>query len=368
MAAIRPSGIYDVSYQQDMELVRTPALKVAAVVSAIAFFALPLFSRDSPLGLEIVPLPLLGTLNRIGITLISVQGLNILLGYTGQVSLGQAAFMAVGAYTSTVLVAQFGIPFWFALPLAAMTAGVVGLIFGLPSLRVKGFYLAMATLAAQFIIPWLLKNPLADWTGGVSGMEVPLPTLGSWVFNTDQSMFYVIMIPAAVMMLAAKNISRTRVGRALIAVRDNDLAAEVLGINLFTYKLRAFFLCAIYAGVAGSLSAHYTRSISPDHFDLLDSIWQLGMLIVGGAGYAVGPIFGTAFVRLLREFATFITPAMREVLPALLPFMDVASVDRALGPIFFAVVLMLFLVFEPRGLAHRWEILKAAWRLRPFAH
>jgi len=368
MAAIRPSGVYDVSYEQDMQLVRTPALKVAALLSAIIFFALPLFSRDSPLGLEIVPLPLLGTLNRIGITLISVQGLNILLGYTGQVSLGQAAFMAVGAYASTVLVSHLGIPFWFALPLAALAAGVVGLIFGLPSLRIKGFYLAMATLAAQFIIPWVLKNPLADYTGGASGMEVPLPTLGSWVFNTDQSMFYVIMIPTAVMMLMAKNISRTRVGRAFIAVRDNDLAAEVLGINLFSYKLRAFFLCAVYAGVAGSLSAHYTRSISPDGFDLLDSIWQLGMLIVGGAGYAVGPIFGTALVRLLREFTTLITPPMRELLPVLLPFMDVASVDRALGPVFFAVVLMLFLVFEPRGLARRWELLKAAWRLRPFAH
>jgi branched-chain amino acid transport system permease protein len=368
MAAIRPSGIYDVSYEQDMALVRTPALKVAAVVSVVIFFALPLFSRGSPLGVEIVPLPWLGTLNRIGITLISVQGLNILLGYTGQISLGQAAFMAVGAYTSTLLTAHLGIPFWFALPLAALTAGLVGLIFGLPSLRIKGFYLAMATLAAQFIIPWVLKNPLAEWTGGASGMEVPLPTLGSWVFSSDQSMFYVIMIPAAVTMIAAKNITRTRVGRAFIAVRDNDLAAEVLGINLFTYKLRAFFLCALYAGIAGSLSAHYSRSISPDGFDLLDSIWQLGMLIVGGAGYAVGPIFGTALVRLLREFATSITPAMRELLPATLPFVDVASVDRALGPLFFAVVLMLFLVFEPRGLAYRWEILKAAWRLRPFAH
>jgi len=368
MAAIRPSGIYDVNYEQDMALVRTPAWKVTIAICTIIFFALPLFSRGSPLGLEIVPLPLLGTLNRIGITLISVQGLNILLGFTGQVSLGQAAFMAVGAYTSTVLVSHVGIPFWFALPLAALTAGVVGLIFGLPSLRIKGFYLAMATLAAQFIIPWVLKNPLASFTGGASGMEVPLPTLGSWIFNTDQSMFYVIMIPMVVMMLVARNISCTRVGRAFFAVRDNDLAAEVLGINLFSYKLRAFFLCAVYAGVAGSLSAHYTRSISPDGFDLLDSIWQLGMLIVGGAGYTLGPVFGTGLVRFLREFTTFITPQMRDLLPSLLPFMGVASVDRALGPIFFAVVLMLFLVFEPRGLAHRWEILKAAWRLRPFAH
>jgi branched-chain amino acid transport system permease protein len=368
MAAIRPSGIYDVNYEQDMALVRTPAWKVMIVAGVIIFFALPLFTRGSPLGLEIVPLPLLGTLNRIGITLISVQGLNILLGFTGQVSLGQAAFMAVGAYTSTVLVARVGVPFWFALPLAALTAGLVGLIFGLPSLRIKGFYLAMATLAAQFIIPWVLKHPLADLTGGASGMEVPLPTLGSWVFNTDQSMFYVIMIPMVVMMLMARNISCTRVGRALIAVRDNDLAAEVLGINLFSYKLRAFFLCAIYAGVAGSLSAHYARSISPDRFDLLDSVWQLGMLIVGGAGYTLGPVFGTTLVRFLREFTTSITPPMRELLPSLLPFMDVASVDRALGPVFFAVILMLFLIFEPRGLAHRWEILKAAWRLRPFAH
>jgi branched-chain amino acid transport system permease protein len=368
MAALRPCGVYDTSYQQDMALVRTPTLKVTVVVLTIVFFSLPLLSKGGVLGLEIIPAPLLGTLNRIGIFVISVQGLNILLGYTGQISLGQSAFMAVGAYTSAVLVTRAGASFWISVPLAALVTAVVGLIFGLPSLRVKGFYLAMATLAAQFIIPWVIKNPFGELTGGASGMEVPAPRLGNWVLNTDQTMFYVVMVTAVVAMLAAKNIMRTRTGRAFIAIRDNDLAAELLGINLLTYKLRAFTLCAFYAGLAGGLMAHYTRSIAPDGFDLVDSIWQLGMLIVGGPGFALGPVFGVALVRFLREFTTIITPTMREVLPSLVPFVDAPSIDRALGPLFFGVALALFLIFEPRGLAHRWEVLKASFRLRPFSH
>jgi branched-chain amino acid transport system permease protein len=368
VAVIRPCGTYDVSYQQDMALVRTPRLKATVAVLAALFFSLPLLTHGGPLGLEVVPLPLLGTLNRIGIFIISVQGLNLLLGYTGQVSLGQSAFMAVGAYASTVLVTRVGVPFWFAAPLAALVAALVGLVFGLPSLRVKGFYLAMATLAAQFIIPWVIKNPLGKWTGGATGLEVPAPRLGNWVLNTDHAMFYVIMISVVVAMLAAKNISRTRAGRAFIAIRDNDLAAELLGINLLGYKLRAFFLCALYAGFSGALMAHYTRSIAPDGFDLVDSIWQLGMLIVGGPGFALGPLFGVTLVRLLREFTIVITPTAREILPDLLPIVDAASIDRALGPLFFGVALALFLVFEPRGLAHRWEVLKVSFRLRPFSH
>lgn len=368
MAVIRPCGTYNTNYEQDMALVRTPALKATVAVTAIVFFSLPLFTRGGGLGLSFIPLPLLGTLNRIGIFMISVQGLNILLGYTGQISLGQSAFMAVGAYTSTILVTRAGVPFWFATPLAALTAAIVGIVFGLPSLRVKGFYLAMATLAAQFIIPWIIKNPLKELTGGATGLEVPALRLGNWVLNTDHAMFYVVMITVIVAMLAAKNISRTRTGRAFIAIRDNDLAAELLGINLLTYKLRAFFLCAFYAGLSGSLMAHYTRSIAPDGFDLVDSIWQLGMLIVGGPGFALGPLFGVTLVRLLREFTTIITPTMREVLPSLMPFIDAPSIDRALGPLFFGTVLALFLTFEPRGLAHRWQVLKASFRLRPFSH
>jgi branched-chain amino acid transport system permease protein len=152
-------------------------------------------------------------------------------------------------------------------------------------------------------------------------------------------------------------------GRALVAIRDNDLAAEVLGISAFTYKLRAFFLSALYAGLAGSLWAHYARSINPEQFSLINSVWYLGMVIVGGMGSALGPILGATFVRLLEEFTIQIAPQLSKLFPE-----AEAGLFAAMGPILFGVALMLFLIFEPRGLAHRWEILKAAWRLRPFAH
>ena len=351
MAAIRPAGDFDTSYVQDMAVLRKMWHWGALLAFLVFLFALPSFGSSY----------LVGALNMIGITLVAVQGLGILVGYTGQVSLGQAAFMSVGAYASTLMVTRVGVPFWLGLPLAGLVAGVVGLLFGLPSLRIKGFYLAMATLAAQLIIPWFLRNVWHDVLGGTTGLVVPPPRLGSFVFDTH-SMYYIIMGVVCITTFAMKNLARTRTGRALVAIRDNDLAAEVLGINPFAYKLRAFFLSALYAGLAGSLWAHYARAINPEQFDLVDSVWYLGMIVVGGMGSALGPILGTVFVRALSELVTFITPIVNNLFPSM------GANTAGLGPIVFGLTLTVFLIFEPRGLAHRWEIFKAAWRLRPFSH
>lgn len=350
--AIRLAGDFDTSYAHDMAIIRNRGQWAMAIAFIVGLFALP-FIADSPT---------LGVLNLIGISIIAVHGLNILLGYTGQISLGQAAFMAVGAYTSAVLV-KAGVSFWFALPISGLVAGLVGLLFGLPSLRIKGFYLAMATLSAQMIIPWFFRNVRGDIFGGMPGLTMPPPRLGDIVFNSQATMFFPIMLTVVVCTLVAKNIARTRLGRAFIAIRDNDLAAELLGIQQFSYKLRAFFLSALYAGLAGALWAMYARSINPEQFSLLNSVWYLGMVVVGGMGSTLGPILGTLFVRLLEEATTQLAPVLSKLFPQL-----EAGLLAALGPIGFGLALMLFLVFEPRGLAHRWEILKAAWRLRPFAH
>jgi len=350
--ALRLAGDFDTTYAHDMAIIRNRGQWVMTLVFLVALFGLP-FVADSYV---------ISIINLIGINVIVVQGLNILVGYTGQISLGQAAFMAVGAYTSALLV-RGGLPFWFALPIAGLSAGLVGFIFGLPALRIKGFYLAMATLAAQFIIPWFFRNVRTDVFGGMPGLVVPPPRLGDLVFNTQQSMFFVIVGVAGVTTILSKNIARSRLGRALVAIRDNDLAAEVLGIALFTYKLRAFFISAFYAGLAGSLWAHYARAINPEQFHLIDSVWQLGMVIVGGAGSALGPILGATFVRLLHEVSILTAPVIGSLLPAV-----EAGILAALGPMLFGLALILFLIFEPRGLAHRWELTKAAWRLRPFAH
>ena len=183
----------------------------------------------------------LSVANLIGITIIAATGLNILTGYCGQLSIGHAGLMAVGAYTSAIITETFGLPFPVGLISAGIVAGLVGTFFGIPSLRVKGFYLAIATIAAQFIILWVIKQ-WTDVTGGHMGMSVSAPALGGLVLKTDSSQFYLIGGIAILSIFFAKNLARTRVGRAFVAIRDNDLAAEVMGINLFRYKLIAFFI------------------------------------------------------------------------------------------------------------------------------
>lgn len=353
MAVLRPAGDFDTTYAKDMAVLRQPWHWVVTILFLTFLFALPTFASGYILGILIT----------IGIWLIAVQGLGILTGYTGQISLGQAAFMGVGAYASTLLVARLGIPFWLALPMAGLAGGVVGLIFGLPALRIKGFYLAMSTLAAQFIIPWTIRTLYPEITGGVQGLEVPAPTLAGITFSSHR-MYVIILAVVCLTTIAFKNLTRTRTGRAFVAIRDNDLAAEVLGIDPFAYKLRAFFLSAFYAGLAGSLWAHYLGHVRPDEFGLDKSVWFLGMIIVGGMGSALGPIFGTIFIRLLRELVIVLVPALSNVLPGEMA----GNLRAALTPMVFGLALMLFLILEPRGLAHRWEILKAAWRLRPFSH
>ncbi|MFN8376701.1 MAG: branched-chain amino acid ABC transporter permease, partial [Anaerolineae bacterium] len=220
-ADIRPSGVFDTNYAQDIALNRTRLDKFWAYGGFVFLLLLPLVTAAGPLGLSIIPQSWIGITNRIAIFTIAVQGLNILVGYTGQISLGHAAFMAVGAYSAALMTAGFTLgegaftfpplPFWLALPLAALFTGVIGLLFGLPSLRVKGFYLAMATLAAQFIIPWVLRNPLSPLTGGSNPLTVPIPEIGPLHFNSSSEMYYIIIPISVFMALAARNIARTRV-------------------------------------------------------------------------------------------------------------------------------------------------------------
>jgi branched-chain amino acid transport system permease protein len=322
------------------------------VAFLILLFTCPLFFSDR----------ILTIMTMIGIAIISVHGLNILTGYCGQISIGHAGFMAVGAYTSAILSAKLGWPFWATLPCAALAAGIAGLIFGLPSLKIKGFYLIMATIAAHFIIIWLILQP-NDITGGADGFAVPRPEIGSIVLKSKASYFYLVMAFACLATFSAQNIVRTRAGRAFVAIRDNDLAAEVMGINLWTYKLQAFFIGCVYAGVAGSLLIHYYAWASADLFPFMDSIWYLGMLIVGGMGSTAGAIFGAVSLKLLDELVTIVGPMLAAVFPAV-----AAQAAASLGLITRGLVIILFLIFEPRGLAHRWGMIKAYFRLWPFSH
>jgi len=343
------SGVFHENYAQDMAIFRTKLHWGVLFAFLIVLFTCPLFSSDR----------MLTIMTMMGITIISVHGLNILTGYCNQISIGHAGFMAVGGYTSAILCAKLGLPVWAALPCGALAAGIAGLIFGLPSLKIKGFYLIMATISAHFIIIWTIIQ-LRSITGGPDGLSVPKPAIGSIVLSSKTNYFYFVMVITCLATLLAKNIVRTRAGRAFIAIRDNDLAAEVMGISLWSYKLQAFFIGCVYAGVAGSLLIHYFSFASTDQFPFMDSVWYLGMLIVGGMGSTTGAIFGAVALKLLDELVTTVGP----VLSAAVAPQAAAS----LALISHGLIIIIFLIFEPRGLHHRWEMIKAYFRLWPYSH
>ncbi len=347
-----PAGTRNYTYAQDMAIFRTKTHWFLLLVLLVFLFTAPAWFGNYWLSVA----------NLIGITVIAVTGLNLLTGYCGQLSIGQAGFMAVGAYTSAILVGRFNVPFPVAILCAGMGAGLVGMLFGIPSLRVRGFYLAISTIAAQFIIVWVAQY-WTGVTGGMSGMEVKAASIGDLVFRSQASEYFLILVITIAGVYVAKNIARTRTGRAFVAIRDNDLAAETMGINLFRYKLTAFFVGCFYAGIAGSLLAHTSRTVSPDYFPFTDSVLFIGMIIIGGLGTTVGPIFGAIFLRMLDVLVTKLSPALQSAFPGLPP-----GFTSGIAPTLFGLVIILFLVFEPRGMSHRWQLFKAAYRYWPFSY
>jgi branched-chain amino acid transport system permease protein len=348
-----PCGTRSYKYAEDMAIIRTKTQWVLFLGFLVLLFTLPLYLKSNYW---------LSVVNQIGITIIAVTGLNILLGYCGQLSIGHAGFVAVGAYTSAVLTNRFELPFLVGLICSGFMAGAIGLIFGIPSVRVKGFYLAITTIAAQFIIIWVINH--LGLTGGFIGIRVPYASIGDFEFRSGASQFYLIMAIVVLCTFLAKNLARTRAGRAFIAVRDNDLAAEVMGINLFYYKMLAFFIGCFLAGISGSLMAHWIGFVNTEYFSLSESILYIGMLIIGGLGTAIGPIFGVVFIRLLQQILTVeVVPFLESTFTGL-----PAGFATGLTPMLFGLVIILFLVLEPRGLAHRWHLFKSAYRLWPFSY
>ena len=348
-----PCGVFNTLYSKDIAIVRTKAHWTWMIGAIAASFIIPPFFN----------LHWLSWVIETCIVIIAVLGLYFVTGLCGQISLGQAGFMAIGAYSTAIIMQQFGLSYWLVMIISGVITAAIAILFGLPSLRVKGFYLAMATLASQFIIIWLITHPpLNSWTGGHGGLTTPSPTIGRMTLDSYESWFYVAMAFMWLMIYFAKNIARTSVGRAFVAIRDSDLAAAVLGINIFVYKLLAFFIAGLYAGVAGSLFAPYITRLAPENFNLEKSIWYLGMLIVGGSGSVVGAILGVAFIRLLLHVTVIVGPTVTYI-PLIGP-----PLANYLGGIVFGLVIIAFLIFEPRGLNHRWQIFKASYRLHPFSY
>src|SRR6266571_2085479 len=297
---------------------------------------------------------------------IGAIGLHILVGYTGQVSLGHGAFMMVGSYTAAILTVRYDMPFWLALPFGGVVAALVGAFFGIPSLRIKGLYLAIATLAAQFIIEWVINHSTWISGGAQATIYIPTPTLFGWQINTEFRRFYMILPVAILAYVGALNLVRSRVGRAFIAVRDRDVAAEIIGVNVFRYKLLAFAVSSFYAGVAGALWTYYLKIANYEHFTLATSVSYLAMIIIGGLGSVLGSVFGAVFITLLPIVLVYVV----EGGAALLGFKYAAIADflANLRLITFGGLIILFLAMEPEGLFRMWGNVKRYFRLWPYSY
>jgi branched-chain amino acid transport system permease protein len=349
-----PAGVFTESYREETVVARTKSRKVLLLLFLFFIYIVPpLIGNDY----------LLNVMINIIIWIIAAQGLNLLTGFCGQISIGHMAFVGIGAYASAYLTSKLGFPFWTGLFCSGIIAGFIGLLFGLPSLRVKGLYLALSTLAAQFIISYLFLQ-WRSVTGGPNGIEVVPAQFFGYVIETKAQSYYLTLTVCVLMMALVLNLMRSDLGRCFIAVRDNDIAAEAIGINVYLCKLTAFVIGCFYAGVAGSIWAHYMTFVNVDYFNLMDSLWYLGILIIGGLGSFVGPILGVIFIKGLNEILTvFIAPAVARAFPAL-----ELQIPASISIIFFAVCIIIFLRFEPRGLAHSWTNFRDYYRLWPFPY
>ncbi len=343
-------GLFFTSYRAEDAVFPSRFQKLCLTAFFLAMAVCPLFLNTYHLSV----------LNLMGIAVIAAVSLNLLTGVCGQISLGHGAFVGVGAY-GAALAAKAGFPFLLALVAGGGAAAVVGMVFGLPSLRLKGIYLAIATLAAQLILEYLFLHWDAV-TGGLAGVAVAPPEILGFSFLGDERMFYLIMAVATLCILAVTNLMRTRPGRAFVAIRDYYLSAEIVGVNLFTYKLRAFGVSSFLAGIAGGLWGHYTMYITPEQFGIGQSISFLAMIIIGGLGSVQGAVFGAVFITLLPEVLSAAAGGLGSVFP------NMATYFLAMKEGIFGLTLVLFLIFEPEGLAHRWRLVKAYWKLYPFAH
>jgi branched-chain amino acid transport system permease protein len=352
----RECGVFKTTYEADMALYPLPIARwTVAVVAVLLGVVVPLTLDEYYLSI----------INLASIAVIGAVGLNILVGYTGQISIGHGAFMSVGAYTAANLATRLDFPFWLALPAGGLMAALVGAVVGIPSLRIKGLYLAIATLAGQLIIEWTINH--VTWiSGGVqASIEVPRPRLLGRAIASQREMYVFLLVFVIIALVGALNLMRSRVGRAFIAIRDHDVAAEIIGINIFRYKLLAFAVSSFYAGVTGVLYTYYLGIANYEQFQITTSIDYLAMIIIGGLGSILGSIFGAVFVTLLPIVIRW---GMEAFGGLLFSSGAVLNIIPNLRLILFGVLIIFFLVVEPEGLNRLWRNIRNYFRVWPFAY
>jgi branched-chain amino acid transport system permease protein len=352
----RPGGVYSTSYAREIALLQVPFEKVALAIGLVALLAYPAVASPFTMTLTIFVL----------IAAIGATGMGLLLGFTGQISLAHGGFMAVGAYTAANLGTLAGLDMVGAAVTGGVSAAGVGLFFGVPALRNKGIYLALTTFAGQFIILFVLYLPVLDpWTKTVKGYLMPEPSvLGLAVPYPRRDLFfyYLLLLCGAGALLFVKNLLRSRIGRAFLAVRDNDIVAEMLGVNIFAYKLMAFGVSAFYAGFSGALFAYYAESILPEHFNIFVSINYVFMVVIGGIGRLWGPVLGAVIVVLIPEGLRLLTAYVGTVLPAYVVYTEQTKL------IIFGLIVIVLLVGEPRGVIAIWDKVKNYWQAWPYRY
>jgi len=344
MSLPRASGYFRTRYDEDFRLLDTRTQRAAFGVVALCALTLPFVA--SPFVLDLA--------NQVLLAVVGAVALMLLTGYAGQISLGHAGLLAAGAYTTGILFKELGAPWWVTLPCAAAVGALLGVIFGLPSLRLRGLYLAVSTLALHFIVIYL-GNEYETKRGFSTGVVIDAPIVDA------RAWYAVLFAAAAVAVLLALNLLRTKTGRAWHAIRGKEAVAEALGINIPAYKLLAFVISATMTSVAGCLFAYYRGFVSAEAFSLFLTIQYVAMVIIGGMGSLLGAVLGAIFVTIfpyIIEIGLFTLPGAQRY----------ASLLFAANYAAFGLVMILFLVFEPLGLVGIWRRMQTYFLLWPFKH
>ena len=351
----RECGVFKTSYAADMAIYPLPLARWTVVGLVALFLALPLSLSEYYLSI----------LNLILIAVVGALGLNLLVGYTGQISVGHGALMSVGAYTAANLITRLHAPFWLAVPAGGVMAAAIGALIGVPSLRIKGLYLAIATLAGQLIIEWTINH--VPWiSGGVqASIDVPRPSVLGMQLKTQTQLYFFLLFFAALATVGIMNLARSRIGRAFIAIRDQDVAAEIIGINIFRYKLLSFAVASFYAGVTGVLYTYYLGVANYEQFQINVSIDYLAMIIIGGLGSVLGSIFGAIFVTMLPIATRWTLESLGGLIFA--PS-ELANIIPNLRLVIFGALIIIFLALEPEGLNRLWRNVLGYFRVWPFSY
>ncbi len=360
-----PCGDYHQSYAQEHAWWQTKFIKGKMILLSLCLFVfIPLLANEY----------WISVCNMVGYTILGALGVQLLIGYCGQLTLGHGAFIAVGAYVSTLLILEFpwpkfmidwGIAYPMSVLIAGIAAGIWSVFFGLPSARVKGFYLILTTMAAQFItVDFLLTQYVSQIGGRGQAFSLPEGTikLGPWVIDSNLKVYYLMIILVIIFCVIISNLIRSKAGRAWVAIRDNDISAEVMGINVVKYKLLAFFVAGFIAGITGAFWISNLAAISPEHFPWFLSLWLVGVILIGGVGSIHGAIFGSIFMVVVMELLQLAVMPLADTYPKLL--MDFLFIKEAA----FGLAICLFLMFEPNGLAYRWWQIKNYFNLWPFSY